>query len=47
MLWDNAGNPDIEQWPVVMLDTEGGYTLMGKNLGDFLSTTRCDRVPRA
>lgn len=47
VLWDNAGNPDIEQWPVVMLDTGGSYTVMGKNLADFLSTTWCDRVPRA
>jgi len=47
VLWDNAGNPDIEQWPVVMLDTEGGYTIMARNLAEFISTTWCDRIPHA
>jgi hypothetical protein len=43
LLWDNANNPDIEQWPVVVFDTEGGYTIIGRNLAEFLSTTWCDR----
>jgi hypothetical protein len=47
VLWDNAGNPDIELWPVIMLDTEGGYTVMARNLAEFISTTWCDRVPYA
>lgn len=42
-LWDNVGNPDIEQWPVVLFDTEGGHTIMGRSLAEFLSTTWCDR----
>lgn len=43
LLWDNAGNDDIEQWPVVLIDTEGGYTVMARSLAEFLSTTWCDR----